>query len=273
MMDIQSAALNELFVLYPVIIQGWISPVLPAGTADGGIPKSLYDGVLTELECLIDPWTEVQSWTLAVDDRVDLYVNDAATPVHGKTINPGEENLRIRLNVPHGQLQDGVNTLHYIVTRPGGNGAEKSRVLEVLYHLRAPGEPAPAGMRLQIPTAVRDQGVDAEQAAQGVVFGFDYTNRRAYDRIRLTLRPPRVKEAPDGKLDPIAAKDRLTVVVPHYTGMLATDKLSVTWAGTVGGGSQHYRRSVVWLGSVVGRADLHLDERESREAGNAGPGR
>ncbi|MFJ7108540.1 YncE family protein [Pseudomonas sp. NPDC098740] len=186
-MDIQSAVLNELFVLYPVIIQGWITPVLPTGIAQGGIPKALYDGQSAGLECLVDPLTEVRSGTLAVDDRVDLYVNDGPTPVAGKTINPGEEQQRIRLYVPHGELQDGVNTLHYVVTRPGGNGSDKSRVLEVLYHLRAPGEPVPAGMRLQIPAAVREQGVDAGQAAQGVVFGFDYANRRAYDRIRLTL--------------------------------------------------------------------------------------
>lgn len=301
-MDIQSAALNELFVLYPVIIQGWISPVRPAGIAAGGIPKALYDAVPAGLECLVDPWTEMRSGTLAVDDRVDLYVNDGATPVHGKTINPGEEQLRIRLYVPHGELQDGVNTLHYVVTRPGGNGSEKSRVLEVLYHLRGPGEPAPAGMRLQIPAVVRDQGVDAEQAAQGVVFGFDYANRRAYDRIRLTLgtvpvnrevdpgevgpglpvitqtlftdtfrrsgdnpdtlvfysvvdqlgnrnqsaddqidvhldrvpslQPPSVKEASGNNLNPVAAKDRLTAVLP--ADLLPTDQVSVTWTGPVG---------------------------------------
>lgn len=301
-MDIQSAALNELFVLYPVIIQGWISPVRPASIAAGGIPKALYDAVPEGLECLVDPWTEVRSWTLAVDDRVDLYVNDGATPVHGKTINPGEEQLRIRLYVPHGELQDGVNTLHYVVTRPGGNSSEKSRELEVLYHLRAPGEPAPAGMRLQIPAVVRDQGVDAEQAAQGVVFGFDYANRRAYDRIRLTLgtvpvdrevdpgevgpglpvitqtlftdtfrksgenqntlvfysvvdqlgnrnqsaddqikvdldrvpslQPPSVKEASGNNLNPVAAKDRLTAVLP--ADLRPTDLVSVTWAAPAG---------------------------------------
>ncbi|WP_460126647.1 hypothetical protein [Pseudomonas sp. H3_A05] len=42
-MDIQSPALNELFDLIPVIIMGWVTPVKPAGIADGGIPKSLYD--------------------------------------------------------------------------------------------------------------------------------------------------------------------------------------------------------------------------------------
>ena len=74
-MDIQSAALNELFELHPVIIPGWVSPVKPDGIAHGGIPKALYDGQAQGLECLVDPWTELQlrSWIMAVDDRVDLY--------------------------------------------------------------------------------------------------------------------------------------------------------------------------------------------------------
>ena len=72
-MDIQSSAFNKLFELYPMIIQGWVSPVKPADIAHGGIPKVLYDGNPQGLECLVDPWTELQmrSWTMSVDDRVD----------------------------------------------------------------------------------------------------------------------------------------------------------------------------------------------------------
>lgn len=40
-MDIQSAALIEPFVLYPVIIPGWVTPVKPDGIAHGGIPKAI----------------------------------------------------------------------------------------------------------------------------------------------------------------------------------------------------------------------------------------
>ncbi|WP_415757501.1 YncE family protein [Pseudomonas sp. LT1P18] len=187
-MDIQSSVLNELFVLYPVIIQGWVSPLKPANLAHGGIPKSLYDGQPQGLECLVDPWTELQlfSWTMAVDDRVDLYVNDDPTPVTGKTVAPGEEQQRIRLYVPHGRLRNGVNRLHYKVIRPGG-GSEDSRDLNVLYYLRSPGEPAPNGLDLVIPPDVIKDGVSAARAAQGVEFGFTYSNRRAYDRIRFQL--------------------------------------------------------------------------------------
>ena len=53
----------------------------------------------------------------------------------------------------------------------------------------------------------------------------------------LDLPVPSVKEAVGNSLEPIAAKDRLTVVVPHYTGMDGADKLTVTWAGTSGEGS------------------------------------
>ncbi|WP_185753125.1 RCC1 domain-containing protein [Pseudomonas fluorescens] len=55
-------------------------------------------------------------------------------------------------------------------------------------------------------------------------------------------------EAVGNNLNPINAKDRLTAVVPHYTGMLATDQLSVTWAGTAGDGS--HTSTPVEVGSV-----------------------
>ncbi|MFS2095996.1 hypothetical protein ACCC96_23595 [Pseudomonas sp. Pseusp11] len=188
-MDIQSSVLNQLFELFPVIIQGWVSPVKPVGLAHGGIPKAIYDGQSRGLECLVEPWRELQlrSWAMAVDDRVDLYVNDDLTPVDGKTIAPGEEQLRVRLYIPHGRLRNGVNRLHYKVVRPSGNGSEDSRDLNVLYYLRSPGEPAPAGLDLVIPPDVIKDGVSAARAAQGVEFGFTYSNRRAYDRIRFQL--------------------------------------------------------------------------------------
>ncbi len=187
-MDIQSPALNELFDLIPVIIMGWVTPVKPAGIADGGIPKSLYDDQPRGLRCLIDPWSELQrrSWTMAVDDRADLYVNDDPFPVAGKDVGPGEEQLRMELYVPHGRLLHGINRLHYKVTRPSQNG-ESSRDLHVLYHLRAPGEPAPQGLDLVIPSDVLRDGVSAERAAQGVAFGFTYSNPRDYDSIRFLV--------------------------------------------------------------------------------------
>ncbi|WVV48727.1 hypothetical protein THH46_08190 [Pseudomonas sp. NA13] len=103
-MDIQSSTLNELFDLYPVIILGWVTPVQPAGIAAGGIPKSLYDDQPRGLRCLIDPWTELQrrSWTMAVDDRADLYINDDPFPVDGKNVGPGRNNCAWSCMYPMG---------------------------------------------------------------------------------------------------------------------------------------------------------------------------
>ncbi|MFJ4497050.1 hypothetical protein [Pseudomonas atacamensis] len=182
-MDIQSEIFNELFVLYPVIIQGWVTPVKPEGIAQGGIPKVLYDGETQGLECLIDPWTEMQlaSWTMAADDRVDLYVNDNPTPATGKTVAPGEEQQRVRLYLPHGWLNQGINRLYYKVTRVGGN-EESSRDMLALYHLRLP-----ESLDLIIPSDVEGEGVGPELAARGVTFAFTYSNRRHSDSIVFAL--------------------------------------------------------------------------------------
>ncbi len=184
-----SSTLDDLFALYPVIIPGWITPVKPVDLADGGIPKSLYDDQPQGLQCLIDPLPEMQrlAWPLAAWDRVDLYVNDNPTPVAGDTVQPGEEGNRMSLHIPHGRLIHGVNRLYYLVTRPSDNSSQPSRDLFVLYHLRAPGEPAPEGLDLVIPPDVIRDGVSAERAAQGVEFGFTYSNPRSYDRIDFLL--------------------------------------------------------------------------------------
>jgi hypothetical protein len=195
MMDIQSAALIELFVLYPLSILGWVTPVKPDGIAHGGIPKAIYDGQAQGLECLVDPWTELQlhSWIMAVDDRVDLYCNGNLVPGAGKTVKPGEETLRQRLYLPHGNLLHGVNRLHYVVTRVGGN-SEPSRDLLVLYHLRLADT-----LDLVIPPDVLKDGVSAARAEQGVEFRFTYANRRNHDRIEFLLGDTQVRfDVPDG---------------------------------------------------------------------------
>jgi len=195
-MDIQSGVLNELFVLYPVIIPGWVTPIKPDGIADGGVPKVLYDDQAQGLECLIDAWTELQmrSWTMAADDRVDLYVNDDPTPATGTTVKPGEETLRQRLYLPHGYLLQGVNRLHYKVIRVSGNTSEDSRDLQVLYHRRLADN-----LDLVIPPDVIRDGVSAARAEQGVVFGFTFNNRRNHDRIEFFIGDTLVRfDVPDG---------------------------------------------------------------------------
>ena len=188
-MDIQSSELDALFDLVPVLIPGLITPVKPANLAHGGIPKSLYDGNPDGLLCVIDPLDEMQrhSWTLEAWDQISLYVNADLTPVAGDTVKPGEEQNRMPLHIPHGHLIHGVNRLYYIVTRLSDNSSQPSRDLFVLYHLHAPGDPAPEGLDLVIPSDVISDGVSAERAARGVEFGFTYSYRRDYDRIRFLL--------------------------------------------------------------------------------------
>jgi YVTN family beta-propeller protein len=191
-MDIQSAALNELFVLYPVHVSG-LRPVKPVGIADGGIPQALYNDKQS-LVCVVDPWTELQlsNWTMAVNDRVDLYVNDNPSPATGKTVAKGEEKERIPLSLPYGWLDHGVNVVYYQVSRAGGN-VEKSRDLRVLYH-----SSTPESLDLVIPPDVIKDGVGPEQAERGVEFGFTYTNRRNHDRIEFLLGDTKISfDVPD----------------------------------------------------------------------------
>lgn len=183
-MDIQSSTLNSLFVLVPVIIPGWVSPVKPGDLAHGGIPRSIYDEQPKGLECLIDPWKELKARgaTMAVDDRVDLYLNNDANAVTGHTVKKGEEQQRILLYVPKGRLIHGVNRLHYKVKRVGGNASEDSRDLFVLYHLR----PADT-LDLVIPPKNITSGIGPVDGVQGVEFRFTYNNRRPFDNILFLL--------------------------------------------------------------------------------------
>ncbi|MFW9269248.1 hypothetical protein ACLK1G_18900 [Pseudomonas sp. NR3] len=157
-MNIPASALSHPFELFPVHIPGWVTPVLPANIAHGGIPKSIYDDQPRGLQCVINPLTELKSgsWIMAAFDQVNLYVNGVRVSGAGLTIQPGDEAEFIALDLPHGQLREGVNTLHYRVTRLSGN-FDDSISLDVLYHLRAPGEPAPQNMDLGDPARCDQQ--------------------------------------------------------------------------------------------------------------------
>lgn len=50
----------------------------------------------------------------------------------------------------------------------------------------------------------------------------------------LQLPPPSIQQASGGTLNPVDAANSLTAVIPHYTGMLGSDKVSVTWTGAPG---------------------------------------
>ena len=53
------------------------------------------------------------------------------------------------------------------------------------------------------------------------------------------FEPPKIKEAPDNILQPIAAKDALTAVVPAFANMIDT-QITVTWTGTDGPGTRSF---------------------------------
>jgi len=174
---------NNILELYPVLIPGWITPIKPADRADGGIPKSIYDGNPLGLQVVIDPWTERRFFQdpKAEFDSVALYLNDDEPPVASHTVQPGDEHKRIPLYVPHNLLKHGTNRLYYVVTRLGGH-PQPSRDLDVLYHLQGP-----IDLVLEIPSDVVTNGISAERAAQGVKFTFKYTGHELYDLVRLQI--------------------------------------------------------------------------------------
>jgi hypothetical protein len=200
-MDPLLSALNHPLELYPVQIPGWVEPVRSDVPARGGIPHSIYDHRSEGLQCIIHAWSELKSgtWTTAELDRVDLFVNGGRINGAGFTVQPGEESKQVFVfYLPRHNLREGVNRLHYEITRLSQN-VGISKDLNVLYHLRVPGAPAPEGLDLVIPADVIASGVDAARAAEGVKFGFTYSNRRRYDHIDFVIgNIPVSFDVPDG---------------------------------------------------------------------------
>ncbi|WP_414916130.1 Ig-like domain-containing protein, partial [Pseudomonas sp. IT-P395] len=82
--------------------------------------------------------------------------------------------------------------------------------------------------------------------------------------VALDLKPPRIKEAPNDILQPIAAKETLTAVIPTFTNM-AGKKISVDFIGTPGEGSQ-----TVGPTDVTAQEDLEIPLDNSLVAFNLG---
>ncbi|WP_434577918.1 hypothetical protein J3P95_07985 [Pseudomonas sp. Z5-35] len=186
-MDIQSSDWNELFELFPVWIPGW-KQFEPGDIAHGGIPKSIYNDTKSLL-CVVDPWTVLQRDSRKMEeyDQVELYVNNGRTPVATHTVLKDEVNNRIGLYIPPKLLINGVNDLHYNITR-GSQNFGKSEALQVLYHSLSPGEPPETNMVLELPPEIRaNESITAQQAEAGVKFGFKYTYQRNLDEIEFNL--------------------------------------------------------------------------------------
>ncbi|WP_460160495.1 Ig-like domain-containing protein [Pseudomonas sp. S2_B10] len=132
--QVYSTEANAALALYPVYPPQWITPVLPPGTADGGLPLSAFTP--SGVELVIDPITGLRNWVMAAYDVVTIFVNGVNTGI-SKTIYPGEEQERILLRVPASWFTNGVNDVHYRVTRASGNDAD-SPTLKLLYNNPAP---------------------------------------------------------------------------------------------------------------------------------------
>ncbi|MED7668570.1 Ig-like domain repeat protein [Pseudomonas moraviensis subsp. stanleyae] len=132
--QVHSTEANAALALYPVYPPQWITPVLPPGTADGGLPLSAFTP--SGVELVIDPITGLRNWIMAAYDVVTIFVNAVSTGI-SKTIYPGEEQERILLRVPAIWFTNGVNDVRYKVTRPSDNDAD-SPTLKLLYNNPAP---------------------------------------------------------------------------------------------------------------------------------------
>ncbi|WP_064118290.1 hypothetical protein [Pseudomonas fluorescens] len=129
--NVNSTQISTLLQLYPMAIPGALENLQPPGAYHLGIPESIYSPS-TKLFMVIDPVT-LFSTSFAAGDSVRLWVNKQATSVI-KTIKPGEENVRIFMELPWGGLKDGLNTLYYEVTRVSGNKDKSNPILNVLFN-------------------------------------------------------------------------------------------------------------------------------------------
>jgi hypothetical protein len=125
-----------------------------------------------------------------------------------------------------------------------------------------PPDGVPGGMQPYTPMAELNKLADGAKLRIEFKVGFDgstdeskavvFPSRVYTVKAFATPLQPSLKEAAgSNSLNPFAAKDTLTVVVPHYTGMASTDQISVTWtgaAGTPAGGS--HTSTAVEVGTV-----------------------
>jgi hypothetical protein len=125
-----------------------------------------------------------------------------------------------------------------------------------------PPDGVPGGMQPYTPVAELNKLADGAKLRIEFKVGFDgstdeskavvFPSRVYTVKALATPLQPSLKEAAgSNSLNPFAAKDTLTVVVPHYTGMAGTDQISVTWtgaAGTPAGGS--HTSTAVEVGTV-----------------------
>lgn len=166
------------------IVPGMKEPVTAPQPVDGAVQLALTQLDPQGVKVFIAP-----SASTAAGDKLVLRLNGVV--VDTKVIGAGEESQQTTLFVPAKQWQDGVNTLEYGFERAGVEN-ETSHPLPLWFHRMRPGGvdmfPGNEGhseLALQIAQSVRDQGVNADRARDGVKVSVSYPLMRPLDTILL----------------------------------------------------------------------------------------
>ena len=166
------------------IVPGMKEPVTAPQPVDGAVQLALTQLDPQGVKVFIAP-----SASTAAGDKLVLRLNGVV--VDTKVVGAGEESQQTTLFVPAKQWQDGVNTLEYGFERAGVEN-ETSHPLPLWFHRMRPGGvdmlPGNEGhseLALQIAQSIRDQGVNADRARDGVEVSVSYPLMRPFDTILL----------------------------------------------------------------------------------------
>ncbi|WP_454562967.1 hypothetical protein [Pseudomonas sp. AIG] len=166
------------------VVPGMKQPVSTPQTAEAGLPLALTYLYPEGVKVFIDPPPTAQP-----DDTLVLRLNGDA--VAKAVIMAGEENQRASLYVRAKLWQDGLNTLEYGLERATVE-LETSYPLRIWFHSKRPGlvdrfpeQDGHSELALEIAQSIRDEGVNAERAREGVDVALFYPLMRAFDTLLL----------------------------------------------------------------------------------------
>ncbi|PZW64898.1 hypothetical protein F475_00971 [Pseudomonas sp. URMO17WK12:I6] len=174
----------HLLTLYAPRIPGWKDTVPAPINAHGGIPLALTYLYPEGVKVFVDGYLEQE-----VGDNIDLYLNGVVVSV---AIVESLTDKRFILYLPVKALFDGLNEIYYSIRR-GSENIDSSTTLRAWFHKRRPGlkdlegnheSHSELGINV-LPPQVVDDGVDPEQARQGVICTAFYPLTRAFDKIRV----------------------------------------------------------------------------------------
>ncbi|WP_426620074.1 hypothetical protein ACP3TY_12005 [Pseudomonas rustica] len=175
-------------------VPGMKEPVTAPQPVDGAVQLALTQLNPEGVKVFIQP-----SLSTAADDSLLLRLNGAVADK--KIITAGEESQQATLFVPAKLWKDGVNTLEYGFERAGVEH-ETSHPLLLWFHSKRPGgvdfDPGNEGhseLALEIAQSIRDEGVNADRARDGVNVSVFYPLMRPFDTILLDCNGVVLKHA------------------------------------------------------------------------------